>query len=53
MVKEVAVTLRIEQWQIVAAGLGKLPLEVALAPFNAINAQLADALREPPTGETA
>ena len=40
MVKEIAVTLPIQQWQIVAAALGKLPLEVALGAFNAINAQL-------------
>jgi hypothetical protein len=46
MVKEIAVTLPLPQWQIVAAGLGKLPLEVALGTFNAIDTQLREAARE-------
>jgi hypothetical protein len=46
MVKEIAVTLPMQQWQIVAAGLGKLPLEVALGTFNAIEAQLREAARD-------
>jgi hypothetical protein len=45
-VKEVTITLTVEELNILLAGLGKLPLEVAVAVFGKVKAQAESQLKE-------
>jgi len=44
--KEVSVTLTIEELNVVMAGLGKLPLEAVLAVFTKIKSQVEPQISE-------
>lgn len=45
---EITLTLTKEDLGVIAAGLGELPLRVAKATFDKINAQLTPAAEQPP-----
>lgn len=45
---EITLTLTKEDLAVIAAGLGELPLRVAKATFDKINAQLTPAAEQPP-----
>ena len=44
--KEVTISLTVEELNILLAGLGKLPLEVAVAVFGKVKAQAESQLKE-------
>jgi hypothetical protein len=45
--KEVTISLTVEELNILLAGLGKLPLEVAVAVFGKVKAQVESQLQQP------
>jgi hypothetical protein len=47
MNEQIAVTLSPEQWNIVGAGLGKLPLEVSGLVYGLIKQQVETAMKPP------
>lgn len=51
MSQEIAVTLTVEEWNTIGAGLGELPFKVSRPLFDKIQQQIAQALQppEPPT----
>lgn len=45
--KELTLTLTVDELNVLLAGLGKLPLEMAVAVFGKVKAQAESQLKEP------